>query len=109
MLLGEQYVGERCGGLRVVRREGEEAAVSVLGGGKVGGGFGDLGGEQDVFGLLGCELEGGDEFGRRGGRVGGSGELVESGQCAEGAGSQGGILGGEYGCSRELGARLDRK
>ena len=62
MVLGEQDVCEGGGSLRGFGigafGEGEVAAVGALGCGKVGGGFGDLGGEEDVFGEFGGELDG---------------------------------------------------
>jgi hypothetical protein len=92
-----------CGILRV---KGEVAAVGALGGGQVGGGLGDLGGEQDVFGGLGREVEGGEQFGGGGRGVGSL--LVELGQGAEGAGLERGRGVWELGCGEQLAACLDR-
>ena len=91
MVLGEQNVGKRGGRLGIVGGDGEVAAIGVLGGGQVGGGFGDFGGEQDVFGLLGGQFQGGEEVGGGGAGVGARGVLrvaveVETGEGAEGAG-----------------------
>lgn len=83
-----------CGcGLRIVDVAGESqvAAVGSLGGGKIGRSGGDFGGEENVLGLLGGELERGDEFCGGGCRVGLGGMLareaeIEPREGAEGAG-----------------------
>jgi hypothetical protein len=62
-MLGEKDVGQRGDGFGVLRVESEVAAIGTLGGGQIGGGFGDLGGEQDVFGSFGREVEGGEQIG----------------------------------------------
>ena len=59
VILSEQDMGEGSGCLWIVGSEGQIATVRALGAGQVRSGFGDLGGEEDVFGLLGCEFEGG--------------------------------------------------
>ena len=73
MVFGEEHVGEARGGFGIVCEagSGEVAAEGLLGGGEIGGCFGDLGGEEDVLGLLGSEMEGFEEFCGCGGGVGG--------------------------------------
>ena len=84
----EQYMGQRGSRLRIGRVAGkrEIAAVGLLRCGQVGGGFCDFGGEEDVLGLLGAELERGEKLVGGSGRVGRPGLLVELSQGAEGAG-----------------------
>ena len=104
--LGQQDVGERGDGLRVLRVEGEVAAVGALGSGQVCGRLGDLGGKLYVFGGLGGEVEGGEQLGGGCRGIGRRGLLVEPGQGAVGAGLQGGRGVGELGRGEQLAAGL---
>ena len=63
VVLSEQDMSECSGCLRIVGSQGQIATVGVFGAGQVRSGFGDLGGEEDVFGLLGSELQGGEKVG----------------------------------------------
>lgn len=112
VVLGEQDVSEGGGGLRVVGGDGEVAAVGALCGREVEGGFGDLGGEEDVVRLLGGQFESREEAGGCVSSVGRRGVLriavqVEASQGAVGTGfeSRGGVV--EGGGGGELGAGLD--
>ena len=111
VVFGEQDVGEGGDGLRGLRRcrEGEIAAVGPFGGGQVCGGFGDLGGKEDVFGGLGCEIEGCEQLGGGGGGVGRRlrvPDKVEAGESAEGAGFERGRDVREMGRGEQLAAGL---
>ena len=64
VVLGQQDVGESGGdlGVAVGGGQGEIAAVGQLGSGEIGGGVGDLGGEEDVVGLLRGQADGGEQL-----------------------------------------------
>ncbi len=111
MVLGDEDVGERGSGLGIggVAGKSEVAAVGGFGSGEIGGCFGDLGGEEDVVGLLGGELECGEEGVRRGGWIwreviGGVAVQIELGEGAESSALECGLVGGEIDCGKKFGA-----
>src|ERR1035437_2617409 len=107
-MFDEKDVGEGgCGpGVSCAFWEGQEATVGLFGGGQVGGCFGDLGGEENVVGLLRSELECGKEFVGCCGEVGRGRLLIEPGEGSEGARFEDGVRIRERGGGEEFGAGL---
>ena len=113
VMLGEQDVDQAGHGLGVsgALGQGQVAAEGLLGAGEVAGSFGDLGGEENVVGLLGRQLDGCEQLVGRGGEVCRRGLLgisikVETGESAKGASLERWGSAGESGGERELGAGL---
>jgi hypothetical protein len=84
-VVGEEETSKGGGGRSVGGGSGEceIAAVGFFGGRDVVGGSGYFGGGEDVAGLLGGEVEGGEKFGGGGGGVGRCGKLVDASESSE--------------------------
>src|ERR1035437_5207172 len=107
-MFDEKDVGEGgCGpGVSCAFWEGQEATVGLFGGGQVGGCFGDLGGEENVGGLLRRGLEGVKGFVGYCVELGRARLMVEPGEGSEGARFEDGVRIRERGGGEEFGAGL---